>query len=77
MTGEALGKALGLHPRGIWDFFDTLAALGFLERNGTGLTALYSNTAETGEFLDKNKSADGTTKAVLPDYMGTFFTPKQ
>ena len=57
MTGEALGKALGFHPRGIWDFFDTLVALGFLERNGTGLTALYSNTAETGEFLDKNKSA--------------------
>ena len=29
MTGEALGKKLGLHPRGIWDFFDCLVALGF------------------------------------------------
>ena len=57
MTGEAIGKELGLHPRGIWDFLDTLVALGFLERSGTGVTALYSNTAETGSFLDKNKPA--------------------
>lgn len=55
MSGEALGKALDLHPRGIWDFFDTLVALGFLNRNGTGSTALYSNTEETRLFLDKNK----------------------
>ena len=38
MTGEALGKKLELHPRGIWDFFD------FLEQNGgpafDGLTVL-------------------------------------
>lgn len=55
MTGEALGKLLDLHPRGIWDFFDTLLALGFLSRDGTGSTALYSNTEETSIFLDKNK----------------------
>jgi predicted O-methyltransferase YrrM len=55
MTGEALGKELGLHPRGTPDFLDTLVALGFLERNGGGEAALYSNTAETGSFLDKNK----------------------
>jgi len=55
MTGEALGKLLDLHPRGIWDFFDTLLALGFLNRDGTGPTALYSNTEETSMFLDKNK----------------------
>jgi hypothetical protein len=55
MTGEALGKELGLHPRGIPDFLDTLVALGFLERSGGGEAALYSNTAETGSFLDKNK----------------------
>jgi len=30
MTGEDLGSKLGLHPRGIWDFFDALVALGFL-----------------------------------------------
>jgi hypothetical protein len=28
MTGEELGRALGLHPRGIWDFLDALVALG-------------------------------------------------
>jgi predicted O-methyltransferase YrrM len=55
MTGEALGKALDLHPRGIRDFFDTLVALGFLNREGSGAAARYSNTEETGLFLDKNK----------------------
>jgi hypothetical protein len=45
MTGEALGEALGLHPRGIWDFFDALVALGFLNRDGSGGDALYKNTA--------------------------------
>ena len=55
MTGESLGGILDLHPRGIWDFFDTLVALGFLNRDGTGPTALYSNTEETSLFLDKNK----------------------
>lgn len=55
MTGGSLGEMLGLHPRGIWDFFDALVALGFLQRVGTGPTALYSNTEETGLFLDKNK----------------------
>jgi predicted O-methyltransferase YrrM len=55
ITGEALGKELGLHQRGIQDFLDTLVALGFLERRGTGQDALYSNTDETGAFLDKNK----------------------
>lgn len=57
MTGESLGRLLDLHPRGIWDFFDTLVALGFLNRDGNGSTALYSNTEETSQFLDKNKSS--------------------
>jgi hypothetical protein len=57
MTGETLGKELGLHQRGIRDFLDTLVALGFLERRGTGQDALYSNTDETASFLDKNKPA--------------------
>lgn len=55
MTGEALGRALSLHPRGIWDFLDALTALGFLERDGDGATALYRNTASTAQFLDKNQ----------------------
>ena len=55
LTGEVLGSELGLHPRGIWDFFDALVALGFLNRAGSGTTALYSNTEETRIYLDKNK----------------------
>jgi hypothetical protein len=55
MSGESLGAALELHPRGIWDFLDALVALGFLNREGTGTAARYSNTAETAAFLDKNK----------------------
>lgn len=54
LTGEELGSHLGLHERGVWDFFDTLVALGFLQRAGNGPSAGYSNTAETGLFLDKN-----------------------
>jgi hypothetical protein len=55
MTGDALGKELGLHPRGVPDFLDTLVALGFLQRSGGGKAALYSNAVEPGSFLDRNK----------------------
>ncbi len=54
LTGEAIGKRLGLHARAIPDFPDALLALGLLRREGDGPTALYSNTAETAIFLDKN-----------------------
>lgn len=54
ITGEKLGAQLGLHERGIWDFFDALVSLGFLNREGEGKEALYSNTEETALFLDKN-----------------------
>ena len=36
MTAEELGAALGLHPRGRYDFFDALVALDFLHRDGDG-----------------------------------------
>jgi hypothetical protein len=55
MTGQALGEALELHPRGVRDFFDALVALGFLEREGSGAAALYSNTEETRLYLDKSR----------------------
>lgn len=55
MTGEEIGDRLGLHPRGIYDFLDTLVALGFLERDGNGPEARYRNTAEAATFLDKRK----------------------
>lgn len=54
MTGADLQLALGLHSRANPDFFDTLLALHFLERDGEGPQALYRNTAETALFLDKN-----------------------
>jgi hypothetical protein len=57
MTGEELGKVLSLHPRGIYDFFDALVAMGFLHRQGNGASGLYSNSVESALFLDKNEPA--------------------
>jgi precorrin-6B methylase 2 len=48
---DSLREQLGLHPRSARDFFDTLVALGFLQRNDDR----YSNTPETDLFLDRNK----------------------
>jgi len=53
LTGPELVEALALHPRANPDFFDTLVALGFLERDGDGEGARYRNTEETGLFLDR------------------------
>jgi hypothetical protein len=57
MTGEEIGEQLSLHPRAIYDFLDTLVALGFLERDGDGSDGRYRNTAETAAFLDKRSPA--------------------
>lgn len=54
MTGLELQDALGLHARSNPDFFDTLVALRFLERDGNGPEARYRNTEETAYFLDRN-----------------------
>jgi hypothetical protein len=56
LDAEALRERLGLHPRSARDFFDALVALGMLERD----KGSYSNTVETGLFLDRAK----------PSYMG-------
>lgn len=56
-TGRELREALGLHPRSEPDFFDTLVALRFLERDGDGPDATYRNTSETSLFLDRNSPA--------------------
>jgi len=53
MTASQLGDALGLHPRGIYDFFDALVALKFLNRDGDGPEGKYRNTPETASFLNK------------------------
>jgi predicted O-methyltransferase YrrM len=55
MTGEALGKALGLHPRGTYDFLDALVSLGFLERAGDGERGRYRNSPSAEHYLDRNK----------------------
>ncbi len=44
-------RRLGLHERAARDFFDTLVALGFLQREGDR----YSNTRESDLFLDRDK----------------------
>lgn len=54
MNGRELQGALGLHARANPDFFDTLVALNFLERDGDGPQALYRNTGETATFLDRH-----------------------
>lgn len=62
MTGTELQAALKLHARANPDFFDTLVALRFLERDGDGPGARYRNTPETALFLDRRS----------PDFMGGF-----
>lgn len=57
MTGAELQKTLNLHQRANPDFFDTLVALKFLERDGDGPDSRYRNTAETALFLDKKSPA--------------------
>ncbi len=54
MTGAELQSALQLHPRANPDFFDTLVALRFLDRDGDGREARYRNTSDTAAFLDRN-----------------------
>lgn len=63
LTGSQIGERLGLHERAIYDFLDTLLALGFLERDGDGDEGLYRNTSETAAFLDKQS----------PTYIGGWF----
>ena len=53
LTGKELGAAIGLHPRGVRDFLDALVAMRFLEREGNGLEARYSNTASGALFLSQ------------------------
>lgn len=54
ITGAELGAELGLHPRGISDFFDALVAMKFLDREGDGAPAKYFNTPAGALYLDRN-----------------------
>lgn len=62
LNGHELQESLQLHPRANPDFFDTLVALRFLERDGNGPEAVYRNTEETAAFLDRSS----------PQFMGGF-----
>lgn len=57
LSGNEIKQKLGLNERGLYDFLDTLVALGFLQRNGIYEASEYSNTPEVDFFLDKNKPA--------------------
>jgi len=49
LTAAELADRVGLHPRGVLDFLDTLVALGLLDRSDS----LYTNTFEAATFLDQ------------------------
>ncbi len=55
MSGNDIGTRLRLHERSLYDFLDTLVALGFLERDGLKETSVYRNSPATDLFLDKQK----------------------
>src|SRR5436305_425188 len=64
LTGAELGAELGLHPRGIKDFFDALVAMKFLDREGAGPSARYFNTPPGLLYLDERS----------PRYIGGILT---
>lgn len=53
LTGAELGAAVELHPRAIFDFFDALVAMRFLDRDGAGPEARYFNTPAGLLYLDR------------------------
>jgi len=55
LSGREIQNKLGLHNRSLFDFLDTLVALGFLNRTGFKENATYSNSDDSDMFLDKNK----------------------
>jgi hypothetical protein len=65
LTGAELGRVLGLHPRGIKDFFDALVAMKFLGRDGDGPPARYFNTPEGAMYLDENIIDDARRQNVF------------
>jgi hypothetical protein len=55
LTAREIKYEICLNERGLYDFLDALVALGFLQKTGNKSTAVYSNSADTDLFLDKNK----------------------
>jgi hypothetical protein len=57
LSGKEIKNKLSLKTtdRHVYDWLDALVSAGFLNREGLMDTALYSNTADTDLFLDRNK----------------------
>lgn len=55
MSAEEIRKEFDLDGRGLYDWLDSLVALGFLERQGLKEDAIYSNSPDSDHFLDQNK----------------------
>jgi O-methyltransferase domain/Dimerisation domain len=55
LSGEEIKEKSGLHERSLYDFLDSLVALGFLTRTGLKETSMYHNAEDTDLFLDRNK----------------------
>jgi predicted O-methyltransferase YrrM len=74
LTGMELGQELGLHPRGISDFFDALVAMQFLDREGDGPGAKYCNTPAGALYLDQQSPRYvGGWLAMLNDRLFKFW----
>ena len=54
-SAAEIKQKLCIHDRSLYDFLDSLVALGFLKRTGIKQKAVYSNSADSDFFLDKNK----------------------
>jgi hypothetical protein len=55
LTAKEIKYEICLNERGLYDFLDTLVALGFLQKTGNKSTAVYTNSPDSDQFLDKNK----------------------
>ncbi len=57
LTGPQIEERLGLGSRATYDWLDGLVSLHLLDRDGSGTTAQYSNTFDTGTFLNADAPA--------------------
>jgi len=55
LSGKDIKQKLSLNTtdRHVYDWLDTLVSLGFLQRDGVMDSSVYSNSTDTGTFLDK------------------------
>lgn len=63
LTASEIAEKLGLHPRAVPDFPDTLLALDVITREGDGPEARYANSELSAHYLVKGS----------PAYRGDFF----